>query len=61
MCSESIKQRIADLRDSARDYRESAARAERYEDGFQDRQYAKRADEEANRLERELQQAEGGA
>lgn len=54
MCSESIKQRIADLRDQASHLRQCAAHAERYEDGFADRKRAKELADEADALEASL-------
>ena len=54
MSQETTQQRIAKLRADAKDLRECAARAERYEDGFSDRRYASKLDAEADELEKSL-------
>jgi len=46
-----------ELRQKARDLRESAAYAERASDGRADREMARQLEEEATRLEQEQQQA----
>ena len=56
MCSESIKQRIADLRDRAEILRKCAVRAERYQDGFINIIASKRLNADANVLEQSLKQ-----
>lgn len=58
MSGEITIERIAKLRDDARSLRECAARAERYQDGFQDRRYADQLDAEADALEREMNQGD---
>lgn len=54
MCSESIKQRIADLRDSAKRLRQAAEYAERNVDRNHDRDRAAEMDREARALEEQL-------
>lgn len=58
MCSESIKQRIADLRDSAKKTRIAAQYADRTDDMRRDLADADKLDAEAKALERELQSGE---
>lgn len=59
MCRESIKQRIADLRDRAAKTRHTANREPRYQDCFQGRINAIRLDAEADKLKRECKSIEG--
>ena len=54
MCSESIKQRIADLRDSAKRLRQAAEYAERNVDRNHDRDRAAAMDQQARELEQQF-------
>lgn len=57
MCSKSIKQRIADLRDKANGHRVAAARSDRYHEYFHNNRQARILTLDALRLEREYENA----